>query len=183
MYNIIFASTFRGGIGYNNDIPWNVPEDMKKFKNITSKTLDKNKKNAVIMGYNTWISIPLKNKPLPNRVNIVLSKKYEYEGENSDFFFFNDIEKALTYCENNKNIEKTYIIGGENIINQCLFKTNLNLKLDKIYLTLIRGKYKCDKFIDIKYILKTFSINYKDIEFKNKSISLIASNLFNQTNI
>lgn len=184
MYNIIFASTFSGGIGFHNNIPWNVPQDMKNFKKITSTTLNKNKINAVIMGLNTWISIPLENKPLPNRLNIILSSKYE-NGITFDenIMFFNNIEKALDYCENNKEIENTFIIGGADVINQCLNKSTLYLKLDKIYLTLIRGNYECDKFIEIKYILKNFNINYNDVKFTKNFISIIAKNFFNQINI
>jgi dihydrofolate reductase/thymidylate synthase len=179
MYNIIFASTFSGGIGYHNNIPWNVPEDMKNFKKITSTTVDNYKRNAVIMGINTWISIPLEHKPLPKRLNIILSSKYENEVKfDKDIIFFNNIEKALEYCENNKNIENTFIIGGADIINQCLNKSTLHLKLDKIYLTLIRGYYECDKFIEIKNILKNYYINTNNIKFRNKYISLVANNIF-----
>ena len=71
--SLILACTFEGGIGYNNDLPWYIKSDLKKFKDITSKTLDSSKQNAIIMGSKTYMSLP--KKELPNRVNIVLTKK------------------------------------------------------------------------------------------------------------
>ena len=72
----ILASTYNGGIGLNGKLPWRLKEDMKIFKRITTtiqNSDDKNKLNAVIMGKNTWESIPLKFRPLSNRINIILS--------------------------------------------------------------------------------------------------------------
>ena len=51
---IILASTTSGGIGYKNSLPWRIPEELKKFKEITSKVNNIKKKNCVIMGKNTW---------------------------------------------------------------------------------------------------------------------------------
>ena len=68
---IILASTTSGGIGFKNSLPWHIPEELKKFKEITSKVNNINKKNCVIMGKNTWYSIP--KAPLKNRINIVIS--------------------------------------------------------------------------------------------------------------
>ena len=59
------------GIGYQNRIPWHVPEDMNFFRKTTIRTQDPNKKNVVIMGKNTWESI--KKKPLDKRINICLT--------------------------------------------------------------------------------------------------------------
>jgi len=69
--SLIVASTNLGGIGYNNMIPWYIQDDLINFKYITSNTIDKNKKNVVIMGKNTWDS--LSRKPLPNRINLILT--------------------------------------------------------------------------------------------------------------
>ena len=65
LYSIIIACCLNGGIGYDNRIPWNIKEEMKLFKRITTGDIEYNGINAVIMGRNTWESLP--NKPLQNR--------------------------------------------------------------------------------------------------------------------
>lgn len=67
--SLILACTFDGGIGYENKIPWHIKSDLKKFKNITSNTINNLKQNAVIMGSKTYTSLPCNN--LENRINII----------------------------------------------------------------------------------------------------------------
>ena len=55
-------------------MPWKLPGDMAYFKELTSKTADAGKQNAVIMGRKTWESIPPKFRPLPGRINVVLTR-------------------------------------------------------------------------------------------------------------
>ena len=74
-YSLVVAGSFpEFGIGYKNDLPWKLSEDLKHFRNVTSKTNDTNKSNVVIMGRKTWESIPKNYKPLKNRINIVLTR-------------------------------------------------------------------------------------------------------------
>jgi dihydrofolate reductase len=61
------------GIGKHNTLVWHFKKEMQYFKNLTTKTLDQNKKNIVMMGKNTWLSLPEKARPLSGRKNIVLS--------------------------------------------------------------------------------------------------------------
>ena len=65
--NLIFNRNTEGIIGVNNDLFANIPDDLKWFKRHT-------KDNIVMMGYNTWCSLP--KKPLPDRLNIVLTKNH-----------------------------------------------------------------------------------------------------------
>ena len=71
MFNIILATDINGGIGLNNDIPWNFSKDMEFFRNIT-KSNNIFDKAIVIMGRKTWDSLPV--KPLPNRINVVITR-------------------------------------------------------------------------------------------------------------
>ena len=72
IFNIIVCTDNNYGIGKNNDIPWNYTKDLQYFKNLTiGENLDENKYNVVIMGNNTYKSIPLKHRPLQKRINIV----------------------------------------------------------------------------------------------------------------
>ncbi len=63
-------------------LPWKIPGDMAYFKELTSRTVDPAKQNAVVMGRKTWESIPAKFRPLAGRLNIILSRS-EAQDENS----------------------------------------------------------------------------------------------------
>jgi len=171
--SLILACTLDGGIGYNNKIPWNIKDDMLKFKKITSETEDKTKKNALIMSSKTYMSLPIKK--LKDRINIVISRK----DENNKFYRDNDIIKfslidiALNYCDNNDNIEKIYVIGGSYLYNYFLENNKL---IYSIYLSIVKDKYKCDTHVNIVEIFKNFKLE-KDISYMNNDyISYICYN-------
>lgn len=75
---LIVAATKSNGIGQNSQLPWRLPKEMKYFANATSKAPEGHT-NAVVMGRNTWESIPAKFRPLSSRVNIVVSRNRDYE--------------------------------------------------------------------------------------------------------
>lgn len=165
--NIIVACTFDGGIGYDNKIPWHISEDLKKFKKITSNTNDESKKNAIIMGRNTWESLPV--KPLPGRVNIILTNKKNYIEENENLKCFNNINCALDYCNNVDNIETIFIIGGA-ILYACILRNDKLLsKISLIYLSVVYEiNYEINKYIDIDKIYKKFII-CKDYSYNKET--------------
>jgi len=151
--SLILACTFEGGIGYENNIPWNIKSDIIKFKNITLNTDDNSKQNAIIMGKNTYESLPFKK--LKNRINIVLSKNNRSKYlENDNIITYENINEALYYCNNNENIEKIYIIGGGYIYN--IFLNDYLNNIDNIYLSIIKEKYTCNTFVTIKKIFEKF---------------------------
>ena len=139
------------GIGKNNRLLYRLKGEMKYFKNNTILTNDKNKFNAVIMGYNTWISIPLKFRPLPYRMNIIITKNHykqvDEEIKNNNMentYMFPDIQQARLFLESKSNIETCFIIGGESIYNTFISE---NL-IEKYYITKIMNEitYDCDSF-------------------------------------
>lgn len=73
-FDLVVAATKKLGIGLNGTIPWRLKEDMNYFRKITTDTKDSSKKNVCIMGRKTYLSIPEKFRPLPNRFNIVISR-------------------------------------------------------------------------------------------------------------
>ena len=79
---------------------------MKKFVSLTKG----NGKNAIIMGKNTWMSLP--NKPLIDRYNIVISRTLD-NNLNNNISVFNNIEEAINFCKD--KFEDVWIIGGKNI--------------------------------------------------------------------
>lgn len=119
-------------IGSANKIPWKCRADMKFFKETTSDVSDPTKMNAVIMGRKTFESL---QKPLPNRLNVVLTKG---PLSNNSIVFSNDFDKIIDELELNPNIETIFVIGGETIYKQAL----QHPKCEKIYLNLVH--VECD---------------------------------------
>ena len=113
--NLIYCKNINNHIGYNGDLLYNIPEDMKYFKKITSQEYIKNHKNIVIMGYNTWNSIPDKYKPLKDRINIIITKNHfsEMKFEDENIKVFNDFNFCYKYLEQEENNGKFTIKYGE----------------------------------------------------------------------
>jgi|DEB0MinimDraft_4_1074332.scaffolds.fasta_scaffold02629_5 dihydrofolate reductase len=147
---LILACTFEGGIGYKNQIPWYLPREMKKFKEITCKTTSISLKNAVIMGKNTWLSL---KRPLEGRLNIVISSNANNISDKC--IVFNSLEDALHHCNFLNDIENIYIIGGSRLYNECLEKYNFDIYLSLLFY----NELTIDTYFDLslvfeKYILK-----------------------------
>jgi dihydrofolate reductase len=171
VYSLILACTLDGGIGLNNNIPWNIREETELFKKITT---DKNcyiKKNAVIMGRNTWDSLPF--KPLKNRINIIITSNVKkIDTSNDNIYVFHNLENAFRFCEENVCINKVFVIGGKSLYDLCLYNEKYSKYIDNIHLSIIKDKYTCDTFIDLKYLLKTYKKYniYNDIVFNSSFI-------------
>ena len=139
--NLIYCRNIQNYIGYNNDLLYHIPEDMKYFKHITSQEYIKDHKNIVIMGYNTWKSIPEKYKPLPNRLNIIITKKHfnEMKFENENIKVFNDFKFCYEWLKdeekNSRLLGEKFIIGGAQLYNHVF--SEYNSIIDKIYETYI----------------------------------------------
>jgi dihydrofolate reductase len=161
-YNIIVACDINNGIGKNNKLPWNIPEDLKRFSKLTRGEGN----NAIIMGKNTWESLP--KKPLPKRDNLILSSTLDLEiGEPKNTYVksFTDIMSLDKFCENQK-YDTVWIIGGTNVYEQFIE----HIRLNKIYLTRIHNSYDCDtRFPDISFLslenIETIFIDSLKIEY------------------
>ena len=134
---LIIACDPNGGIGYQNRLPWsNIQGDLPRFKRLTDG-------HPVIMGRNTWDSLP--KKPLPNRINIVVTTRpFEQEG--------------VTCVDDIMNHSDFYwLIGGARLINQSWQWIN------EIHLTKVYDHYTCDTFIDLLYIEANFIRTYSEM--------------------
>jgi dihydrofolate reductase len=96
----IVAQDKKRAIGKNGKLPWHYSSDMKFFKQTTLN-------NAVVMGHNTWLSLP--KKPLPNRLNIVLSRTAEIESQ-PNVLVMRDVESVLA-LKNYLSCD-LFVIGG-----------------------------------------------------------------------
>ncbi len=128
--NLIFSADQNWAIGYNNELLIRIPEDMKQFREKTTG-------NVVVMGRKTLESFPNK-KPLPNRVNIVISTREDYKVEGA--IVVHSIEEALEELKKYPS-EKVFIIGGGAIYKEFL------PYCDTAYVTYIDHAYAADTFI------------------------------------
>lgn len=106
--NLIFARAANGVIGKDNDMPWRLPEDMAHFKRTTMGS-------PVIMGRKTWDSIPAKFRPLPGRVNIVVTRQVDWKAEG--VLRAGSIGEAIALCPAGTD---TWVMGGAEIYRQAL---------------------------------------------------------------
>ncbi|GAW79796.1 bifunctional dihydrofolate reductase-thymidylate synthase [Plasmodium gonderi] len=95
--------------------------------------------NIVVMGRSSWDSIPKQFKPLPNRINVVLSKTLKYEHVQEKIYIISSIDELLLLLRK-LNYYKCFIIGGAQVYKECL---NRNI-IKQIYFTRINNSYECN---------------------------------------
>jgi len=168
-FSIILALDNENGIGKDWDLAWNIPEDMKYFKNTTIKTQNPKKQNVVIMGRKTWESIPEKYRPFKNRRNCILSRGYKNGTINSDGAYeFSDFDSCLREVSQMNDVEEIFIIGGSQLYNEVL----THRYFETAYITRIYSKFHCDVFFNwLPYgkFTQTYRSDlktYKDIEYE-----------------
>lgn len=105
MIIMIAAVAENNALGKNNDLLWHLPNDFKRFKEITSG-------HHIIMGRKTFESFP---KPLPNRTHVIVTRQHNFEYEGC--IVVQDIDKAIAVCPSEEDI---YIIGGGEIYAQSI---------------------------------------------------------------
>ena len=126
MISIIVAIAENLAIGKNNDLLWHIPEDLKRFKQITSG-------HPVVMGKRTYESLP--RRPLPNRRNIVITDVKGEEIEGCEMAY--SIEEAIAKSDPSG---ETFIIGGASVYRQFLPHA------DRLYLTRVHQSFDGDVF-------------------------------------
>lgn len=123
----IVATSENNVIGLDSDLPWRLPRDMKFFKEMTTG-------HHILMGRKNFECMP---KALPNRTNIVISRREGYTADGA--IVFKTIEEGIAYAKK-QGEEELFIIGGGEIYKQTLHI------VDRIYLTLIKEIIKGDTF-------------------------------------
>ncbi|KAA0126714.1 dihydrofolate reductase [Chryseobacterium sp. SN22] len=147
MTTIVVAMGEKNEIGFENQLLWHLPKDLKHFKEITSG-------HPVIMGRKTYESI---GKPLPNRTNIVVSRKTDWFEEG--ILIVGSIKEAMKFAK--KIDEEIFIIGGGKIYEQTMDIT------DRLEVTLVKTEFEADTYfpaIDPKVWKKTDEICYEKDE-------------------
>jgi dihydrofolate reductase len=141
-YSFIAACDLDGGIGKNGQMAWHIKEDMKRFRNITRSP---DKTNVVIMGRRTWES--LNETPLPDRINIVVSKTLSSPTEtyiyDKNAYFVSSLENALKVAASEKS--NIFVIGGARLYQEALS----DHRCVNGYLTIVNNIFDCDTFFHI----------------------------------
>ena len=156
-FNIILACDLGGGIGFDNNLPWDFALDKKYFKTLTTNFFT-NIKNILIMGRNTY-------RIFDNRESYVVSTTLKNVNNIYDSF-------SKAYDDAILNEGDIWVIGGSRLY-ECAIK---HFACDKIYLTLVNGVFNCDTYFNInKYQIEwTSNIVQNDINrFDNKNYELI----------
>ena len=119
--HLIWAQDANAAIGKAGTLPWHYPEDLKNFKKLTIG-------NTIIMGRKTWDSLPI--KPLPNRHNIVISSKNQFNVDS-----YTSIDLCIQDLKKNKSINDVFIIGGMSIYKYFYkYAQSLHITfIDKVY--------------------------------------------------
>ena len=162
--NIVVATCKNRGIGIKNQLPWRLLADLYFFKYLTIG----NEKNAVIMGKNTYLSLP---KPLKYRDNIVLSTTMKEKKYN--VFSATNMGNVTPHLFKYDNV---YLIGGETLYNEYIDSD----KVRSIYHTHIEEDYECDTFfpeIPEKFN-KINTARFKDVDKLNNKDVFFDVNLY-----
>ncbi|EGT3617114.1 dihydrofolate reductase [Clostridium perfringens] len=161
MFSIIVAKSINNIIGINNSMPWNIPSDLKRFKELTMG-------KKILMGRKTFESLPC---VLPGRTHLVLTTNKDFSYDHKDVVIYNDSEKLITEFKDSK--EEVFVIGGGEIYSEFLDYTS------KLYLTEILEEVKGDTyFSQINYsdwikihesnVLKENNIAFKFLDYTRK---------------
>lgn len=137
---LVVACDLERGIGKNDGLPWRLPGDLKHFRDVTSSCADPSAPNAVIVGRKTWESIPPRHRPLPNRINLVLTRDESYEVPEG-VLKAASLDEALSMLKM-IDVNKCFVIGGGQIYREAI----VHPWCDYIHLTEVMGAYECDTF-------------------------------------
>ncbi|WP_027158689.1 dihydrofolate reductase [Methylobacter luteus] len=124
--SLIVAMASNRAIGINNQLPWHLSADLKRFRQITMGS-------PILMGRKTYESI---GRPLPGRTNVIISRDPAYKQEGC--LVFNDIETAIESCC--QKFQEVFVIGGSELYKSMLPRA------DTLYVTLINKEFSGDAF-------------------------------------
>lgn len=134
MFDIVVAADLDWGIGKAGGLPWpKLRGDLQHFKRITSTASD-GRRNAVVMGRKTWESKEVAGKPLPNRVNVVVTRGAL--DVPAGVIVAHGLDDALAVAD----VETVFVVGGAGVIRDAIERADLRF----VYLTRIDQRFDCD---------------------------------------
>ena len=130
--SLIVAMGQHREIGKDNDLLWNLPKDMRFFKETTLG-------HTIVMGRKNWESIPERFRPLKDRRNIVLTRNKDFKAE--DATVLHDFQELPNVVDNNDD-KKCFIIGGAQIYDLALKSGWVN----EMYVTEVAETFEADTY-------------------------------------
>lgn len=143
--NCIAAVSQNMGIGKDGDLPWPpLRNEFKHFQRMTTTSSAEGKQNLVIMGRKTWFSIPEKNRPLKDRINLVLSRELK-EPPQGAHFLAKSLDDALELIEQpelTNKVDMVWIVGGSAVYREAINKPGHH----RLFVTRIMQEFESDVF-------------------------------------
>jgi len=134
VFDIVVAADLDWGIGKAGGLPWpKLRGDLQHFKRLTT-TASPGQRNAVVMGRKTWESKEMLGKPLPNRLNVVVSRSAL--AVPAGVIAARTLDEALAV----DGVETIFVIGGAGLIQHAIERADLRY----VYLTRIAQRFDCD---------------------------------------
>jgi len=106
--NMIYARAANGVIGKDGSMPWHLPQDLAHFKSVTLGF-------PVIMGRKTWDSLPARFRPLPGRINVVVTRQLDWHAQGA--VVAHSLSEAIAHCDGHA---QAWVMGGAEIYAQAL---------------------------------------------------------------
>ncbi|CAL8288797.1 unnamed protein product [Merluccius merluccius] len=150
LLNCIVAVCPDGGIGYKGDLPWHptrLPNEFKHFRRLTVTgtpgAAAEDRRNVVIMGRRTWFSIPERNRPLGDRINIVLSRQLEAPPAGAHHLA-RDLDSALRLLDGpgGPAADQVWVIGGGSLYAEVMETPGPR----RLFVTRVLTQFPCDTF-------------------------------------
>lgn len=136
----VLAVDRRSGIGKGNDLPWpRLPADLKHFARVTCAAPE-GRRNAILMGRKTWLSVPERLRPLPRRLNVVITRGALEVPDGVDLA--SSLDEALAKAEAHPEVAGLFVVGGGEIFRQAF----VHPRCGDVYLTRIDGDFGADTF-------------------------------------
>jgi len=151
-FDVVVAADLEWGIGRANALPWpKLKGDLAHFRRVTS-TAAEGKRNAIVMGRKTWESAEVAGKPLPRRLNLVISRRADLALPQG-VACAPSLDAALAAAAA-PDIDSVFVVGGAEIYRQALEHPALRY----VYLTRVEGRFGCDTHLpdlDARGFVKT----------------------------
>jgi len=137
-FDVVVAADLDWGIGASNGLPWpKLPGDLAHFKRVTSAAAE-GTRNAIVMGRRTWESTEVKGRPLPRRLNIVITRGQLAVPDG--VLVARSLEDACAAAAAVPDIATTFVVGGAQIFTEAFAHPRLRY----VYLTRVQGRFDCD---------------------------------------
>lgn len=139
-YTVIAAVDEEGGIGRDGRLPWRLPGDLEHFREVTTAAPE-GRRNAVLIGRRTWESLPERFRPLPDRLNVVLSHRPDLALPQG-VLRAGSLDEALSLVAGRPELDRCFVIGGGLLFREAVERP----ECEAVLLTTIHGRFACDTF-------------------------------------